>query len=107
MIDEKKIIKLTLEQFKNSLKNRDLDHFWVYNYDVMYQRNINDNGISLNRYNKKPSLCLVIENGRSLYGINLQAFFGEGAFLNGGVSDDEKENMTCEVYYIKKIKLGY
>jgi len=94
-----KAIKLTQEQFQRSLKAK-VDHLWVYNKNINSKK-IHRNGISLNRYNGKPQLCIVLDDEKNLHDHQIEAMFGKGYFINGGVSPDDREQMIYDSYYIK------
>jgi len=96
-----KAIKLNQEQYERSLKNKNINHLWLYRREDTYQRTHN-NSIFLNRTTGMPFACLVVEYDRTIYDEDIERVFGKGVFWDGAVSPYDKENMVYDVFYLKK-----
>jgi len=94
-----KLIKLTTEDYQRSLKAK-INHLWVYSKYHTTQRTHN-NSIFLSRTIGDPMACLVIEYDATIWDEQIEKIFGKGAFIDGAVSPEDKENMTVPCYYIK------
>jgi hypothetical protein len=95
-----KAIKLTTEQYKRSLYAPNIKHLWLYRSQETTQRTHN-NSIFLGRTIGQPFACLVVEYDGRFSDVDLEEVFGKGAFYDGAVSPDDKENMFVDVYYVK------
>tara|TARA_R110000850_G_scaffold265059_1_gene394439 strand:- start:91 stop:381 length:291 start_codon:yes stop_codon:yes gene_type:complete len=93
-----KAIKLTNKQYKRSLTGK-VDHLWVYNKNINNKK-IHTNGVSLNKWNGKPQLCIVLDSDKNIQDSELSKLFGKGSFMNGAVSPFDKEQRSFECYYI-------
>ncbi len=96
-----KAIKLTSEQYQRSLKAR-MNHLWLYRRQDTAQRRHNHHSIFLGRTVGDPFACLVIEYDSNIQDHDLEKLFGAGTFMDGAVSPPDKENMHCDVFYIKR-----
>jgi hypothetical protein len=94
-----KAIKLTTEQYQRSLKSG-LNHLWLYSKTDTTQRTHN-NSIFLTKTIGMPFACLVIEYDKDIHDKDIEKLFGKGAFIDGAVSPDDKENMNVDIFYIK------
>jgi hypothetical protein len=95
-----KAIKLTTEQYQRSLNARNINHLWLYRRQETTQRTHN-NSIFLGRTIGEPFACLVAEYEGCIFDGDIEKVFGKGAFYDGAVSPDDKENMNVDVYYVK------
>jgi len=94
-----KAIKLTPEQYERSIK-AGMSHLWLYSKNETTQRTHN-NSIFLSRTIGEPFACLVVEQDGSIFDGDIEKVFGKGAFYDGAVSPNDKENMRFDVYYVK------
>jgi hypothetical protein len=81
-----KAIKLTPEQYRRSLNSKS-DHLWVYNKNINFG---------------SPQFCIVLDNDKNICDFELSKLFGEGHFMDGSVSPNDKSQMFYDVFYIKK-----
>jgi hypothetical protein len=95
-----KAIKLTQEQYKRSLSNKNFNHIWLYSKTETSKRTHN-NSIFLSRTIGLPFACLVLECNGCMCDADLQKVFGKDVFYDGSVSPDDKVNMNVDVYYVK------
>jgi hypothetical protein len=102
-----KAVKLNQEQYKRSLKSKKVDHLWVYN-KYSNRKKTHNFGPSLNKYTGGPQFCIVVDidsdRNSNVQDHDLEKLFGKGAFINGGPSPDDKEQMRFDVYYIDERK---
>ena len=96
-----KAIKLSQEEFKRSLNSNKVDHLWIYNKSIN-DKKIHNNGISLNKWNGRPQICIVLDRDSKIQDRDIERMFGKGSFINGAVSPDDKEQMVFDTYYISK-----
>jgi hypothetical protein len=94
-----KAIKLTLEDYKRSLKAK-MNHLWLYNRNETTQRTHN-NSIFLGRTIGQPFACLVVEYDKCICDEDIENIFGKGVFYDGGVSPNAKEKMSVDCFYVK------
>lgn len=94
-----KAIKLTTEQYNRSLRSG-LNHLWLYRRQETRQRTHN-NSIFLGRTIGDPFACLVIEYDSEICDGDIENLFGNGTFIDGAVSPDDKQNMMWDSFYIK------
>jgi hypothetical protein len=95
-----KAIKLTQEQFKRSLKAKNINHLWLYEKSSTRQRTHN-NSIFLSRTIGQPIACLVTEYDSSICDEDIETLFGKGVFIDGAVSPNDKENIMLDSFYVK------
>ena len=96
-----KAIKLTTDDYKRSLKARNMNHLWLYRKFDTTQRTHN-NSVFLTRTIGEPFACLVVEYDRALCDEDIEKIFGKGAFYNGGVSPEDKQFMDVDAFYLTK-----
>ena len=94
-----KAIKLTSADYKRSLKAK-MNHLWLYNRSETTHRTHN-NSIFLGRTNGYPFACLVVEYDKCISDEAIKKVFGKGVFYDGGVSPDDKEQMSVDCFYVK------
>ena len=71
-----KAIKLTTDDYKRSLKVRNMNYLWLYRKFDTTQRTHN-NSIFLTRTIGEPFACLVVEYDRTLCDDDIEKIFGK------------------------------
>ncbi len=97
-----KVIKLTKEEIKRSLKSKKVDHLWLYSRQNTRQRTHN-NSILLTRTIGIPVACIVVLRDTCICDEDIEKVFGKGIFIDGAVSPEDKENINYDCYYCKSI----
>ena len=93
-------IKLNKDQYLRSLKAKNVNHLWLYSKSDTRQRTHN-NSIFLGRTIGMPTACVVILYGTTICDEEIEDIFGKGYFIDGGISPDDKENMSYDCFYLK------
>jgi len=72
----------------------------LYSKSNSTQRTHN-NSIYLTKTIGEPIACIVTEYDSCICDSSIERLFGKGAFIDGAVSPNDKENMMVDSFYLK------